>query len=228
MASQDPTSWSRQLLWVEYSINSLPSSSSGLSPFHVCLGYQPPLFATQEAEVGVPSAQAFIKRAWQVWRRTRSALLRVQVGIKRQADRHCCEAPHYTEGQRFWLSTWDIPLKVDDPKLNPRFIGPYTVAKVINQSAVRRVKPFVAEPPDCSPKQPPPPRLVDGSEAFTVRRLLDVRLRSRAVQYLVNWEGCSPEERCWVSARDILDLALITSFRRRRQALPRRNARRHS
>ena len=31
-------------------------SSSGMSPFKCCLGYQPPLFLSQEDEVGVPSA----------------------------------------------------------------------------------------------------------------------------------------------------------------------------
>lgn len=33
MASRNPSSWSQQLLWVEYSHNTLVSSASGLSPF---------------------------------------------------------------------------------------------------------------------------------------------------------------------------------------------------
>lgn len=46
------------------------------------------------------------------------------------------EAPRYVEGQQIWLSTRDIPLKVDAPKMNPRFIGPDTISKVVNRSAV--------------------------------------------------------------------------------------------
>lgn len=95
-------------------------------------------------------------------------------------------APRYVEGQRVRLSTRDIPLKVDAPKMNPRFIGPYTIAKVINPSSVRlnlpatlrrihptfhvsRIKPFVQEALSSIPKAPSPPRMVGGSKVHTIR-----------------------------------------------------------
>lgn len=58
LAAHNPTSWCEQLPWAEYPYNSLPSSSTMLSPFHCCLGNQPPLFSSQESEVSVPSVQA--------------------------------------------------------------------------------------------------------------------------------------------------------------------------
>lgn len=42
LVSQNLASWSKHLMWVEYTHNTLPCSSSGLSPFQ-CV-YQPPLF----------------------------------------------------------------------------------------------------------------------------------------------------------------------------------------
>ncbi|KAF7640703.1 hypothetical protein LDENG_00021870, partial [Lucifuga dentata] len=55
VASRDLSSWSLQLLWVEYAHNTLPSSATGLSPFQYAYGFQPPLFSVEEKEVTCPS-----------------------------------------------------------------------------------------------------------------------------------------------------------------------------
>ncbi|KAI3360101.1 hypothetical protein L3Q82_014421 [Scortum barcoo] len=56
VAAANPSSWSTNLPWIEYSHNSLTSSATGVSPFESSLGYQPPLFSSQEEELAVPSA----------------------------------------------------------------------------------------------------------------------------------------------------------------------------
>eukprot|EP00064_Thunnus_orientalis_P011665 superscaffoldBa00001704_g11696 len=75
MASQNPSSWSSQLLCVEYAHNSLICSATGLYPFQCAYGYQPLLFPTQQKEVSCPSVQAFIRRCRRTWLRARSIVL---------------------------------------------------------------------------------------------------------------------------------------------------------
>ena len=132
MTSQDPPYWSKSLPWVEYAHNSLPTSAICLSPFHCCLGFQLPLFPSQEEEVAVPSAQAFVQRCKRTWSRARTQLLRSLGAFKKQTDRHRSAAPAYKVGQRMMFSTCNLPLKSPCRKLNARFVGPYSISKVIN------------------------------------------------------------------------------------------------
>ncbi len=111
LVAKNPSSWSQQLSMVEYAHNSLPVSSTGLSPFKCSLGYQPPIFPSLESEVAVPSAHAFVQRCHRTWTRARETLLQVGRRIKAKADRHRSKPPVYVVGQRVWLSTKNIPFR---------------------------------------------------------------------------------------------------------------------
>ena len=216
-----PSSWSKDLPWVEYSINTLTCSATGKSPFEASLGYQPPLFSLQESEASVPSVQANFRRCRRVWKEVRAALLRSNERSCRGANRRRTPAPMYQVGQQVYLSSADLPLQVSSKKLAPRYVGPFEIDHVLSPAAVRlrlptpmrhvhpvfhvsKVKPVSSSPLMPSAPAPPPPQMVDGHPQWTVRRLLKVRRRGRGFQYLADWEGYGPEERSWISRRLIM------------------------
>lgn len=237
LVAQSPASWSEHLTWVEYAHNSLPTSATGMSPFHCVFGYQPPVFSESEPEVSVPSAQALVRRCRRIWAAARQTLIRQGDRVKKAADRRRRPAPVYQPGQRVWLSAKDLPLQVESRKLAPRFVGPFPISRIINPAAVRlrlprslrvhptfhvsKIKPAKESAMVPNPKPPPPPRMVEGGPVYTVRKLLAVRKRGRGRQFLVDWEGYGPEERQWVSSSFIVDPDLIRDFYRAHPDIPR-------
>ncbi len=117
LAAHNPSSWCEQLGWAEYTYNSLPSSSTGISPFHCCLGYQPPLFSAQESEISV---QALIKRCQLTWKRVRKTLCKTRKRVC-----HRSKAPRYVCGQRVWLSTRNLPPSVSVAKVSAQIYWPF-------------------------------------------------------------------------------------------------------
>uniref|UniRef100_A0A3P9M1D4 Gypsy retrotransposon integrase-like protein 1 n=1 Tax=Oryzias latipes TaxID=8090 RepID=A0A3P9M1D4_ORYLA len=216
LVSQNPSTWSRHLVWVEYAHNTLPTSATGFSPFKCVFGYEPPLFAALESEVSVPSVHALVHRCRRIWAAARQVLERQQDRVKTAADRRRRPAPDYRPGQKVWLSAKNLNLHVPSRKLAPRFVGPFPITKVINPAAVRlrlprslrvhptfhvsNIKPVVDSSLVPPAEPPPPPRMVGGGPVYTVRKILAVRKRGRGRQFLVDWEGYGPEERQWIAS----------------------------
>ncbi|KAK3560615.1 hypothetical protein QTP86_012141 [Hemibagrus guttatus] len=243
MAANNPSSWSSFVMWAEYAHNTLRSSATGMSPFECQFGYTPSLFPEQEVETAVPSAQQFVKRCRQTWKRARLKLLKVSQQYQHQANRRRRSAPTLRLGQRVWLSTKNIPLRMESRKLSQRFIGPFKISRKVNPVTYRlylpkslKINPTfhvsllkpVLSSPFLAKGNPPPPRIIGGQPAYTVHRVLDVRQVRGSRQYLVDWEGYGPEERSWVPAKDILDPKLIQEFHARKPSHPGRNVRSRS
>ncbi len=145
MAANNPTSWATYIIWAEYAHNTLQPSATGLSPFECQFGYTPPLFHEEESQVDVPSARRFVQRCRQTWRKVRRALLQTSQRYQRQANRRRRTAPNFRAGQRVWLATKNLPLRVETRKLSQKYIGPFRIARKVNPVSYRLFFPIHLE-----------------------------------------------------------------------------------
>ncbi|KAK3547304.1 hypothetical protein QTP86_018825 [Hemibagrus guttatus] len=209
-------SWSQYLGWAECAQNSLRQPSTGLTPFQCVLGYQPPLFPWSAEPSDVPAVDHWFRESERVWDSAHHQLQRALHRRRRTADLQRSDPPAFQSGQKVWLSTRDIRLRLPCRKLSPRFIGPFTILKQINPVTyklqlppgyrihptfhVSLLKPHYpsvssATEPGSGAAEPPLPLLLDDGTAYKVKEILDSRRRGGRLEYLVDWEGYGPEER---------------------------------
>ena len=85
---------------------------------------------------------------------TRMAMTLNRDRVQRVTNQRRVPAPAYRLSQRVWLLARDLPLPTISCKLAPRYVGPYTIDKVINPSALRLTLPPLSQDPPSVPRLP--------------------------------------------------------------------------
>jgi len=139
--------------------------------------------------------------------------------MKKYTDWSRTEAPKYKVGDKVWLSTKNLKLNRPAPKLAERFLGPYEVVEIVSPSAIKlklpvswRKHPVVNvsevrlwKKPTIEGQRavPPAPVEVEGKQEFAVEAIIDARLKRGNLEFLVQWEGFTPDHNTWELASHV-------------------------
>ena len=228
--------WSQLLPLAEFVYNNAKNVSTGMSPFYANYGYHPrhTIRIQQPAGNTNPSADTFIQRLEEIHEELRVHLESAQQTYKDNHDKRVKAPPPFKPGDLVWLNRTNVKTSRPSQKLDVRLLGPFKVLKAVGESKlafrlelppqmrihpvfhVRLLEPYHANKIEGRTQPPPPPEIIDGAEEYVVKEILDSRIIRGKLEYYVDWEGYTAEERTWEPVEH-LDGApdLIAHFHRR-------------
>ena len=228
--------WATWLPVAEFAYNSSTHSSISTTPFEANYGYKPSTPATLDLPATCPSDYASKLQDIHVFIRRQSELAKARQA--EQANKHRRDVT-FQPGDKVMLSSEKLTLKEQpSKKLRDRWLGPFTVEKVVSPVAYRlilpsqmavhptfhvsRLHPAVESPAVFSSRPAamrPIPTAADFSYSarFAVEALLDVRINpetGRSLQFKVRWAAPhnDPALDTWEPLRHVSHLDVFSAF----------------
>ena len=225
--------WEALIPMAEFSYNNNNHTSIGMSPFRANYGFNPAITGTPSSEQCVPAVEQRMASFEKLQSEITASLAEAQESMKIQFNRKVNETPTWKVGDEVWLNSRNIATTRPSPKLDHRWLGPFTIIGKISESAyrlklpesMRQVHPVfhVSQlrkhtPDEISGRtQPEPtPLKINGSDEWEVEDILDRREIRGTLKYLVSWKGFGPSENSWEPEENLDNCgAMIEDFNKR-------------
>ncbi|CAI7854072.1 unnamed protein product, partial [Closterium sp. NIES-54] len=209
------TDWDLHLTAIELAYNSTPHLSTGQPPFYLATGQHPRLPMTPPSHLShAPAAFEFLTSLESAIDAARTSILNAQAKQTHYANTHRKDI-RFKVGDQVLLSTDHLPLlrKGTTRKLAPRFIGPFTVTRVLSPVNyrlqlpsymkihpvfhVQRLRPFRAPSHDCPATRQLPPMFEGSPGLFEVASIAAHRDTPHGREFLVHWKDQPASEDSW-------------------------------
>ena len=207
--------WAEWLAMAEFAFNNKVHTVTKMSSFQVNYGRELRMGFDIRKKGKNEKVEEFVRKIKERYEKVRTALVKSQKEIKRQADRSRKETEEYRVGDKVLISTKDFSMELRKratKKLMEKSIGSYVVKKIVSENivelelpAVLRIHPVVnvrrivkyKEQVKGQKKILPPPIEVAGEKEYEVEEILDMQERRRKTKYLVKWKGYMAEGNMW-------------------------------
>ena len=233
--AEEQDQWSDWLGLAQFAINNCQHSATKFSPFQLTRTYAPRM-GTESHVVKAPAAEEFTTRLSRAY----DNLVKAHAHIFTPTNRHRSDAPAYVVRDQVWLSTDNLRLPRASWKLSERWLGPYSITKLVGTNAVEcrlprsmrihpivnisHVKPYRARLPGQPVTAPGPSNVTeDCDEEYEVERIVDSHYKGKHLEYLVHWKGWSDSDRTWEPVSNLGNATdAVQEFHAAHPAAPRR------
>ena len=175
----------------EFAFNNKVNTAIKSSPFQINYGREPRIGFDIRKKGKNEKAEEFVREMKERDEEARTALVKSQEKMKRQADRSRKEAEEYRVGDKVLISTKNFSIELMKraiKKLTEKFIGSYVVRKIVSENVVElklpallRIHPVVnvrrivkyREQVEGQKKILPSPVEVAGEKEYEVEEILD-------------------------------------------------------
>jgi len=225
--------WSEWLATAEFAFNNKVHTATKTSPFQVNYGREPRIGFDIRKKGKNVKVEEFAREMKDRHEKARSALVRAQEEMKKQADKNRKEVEEYRVGDKVLISMKDFLTELmrrATKKLTEKYIGLYMVKKIVSENVVelellaslrihlvvnvRRIVKY-KEQIEEQKKIPLPPVKVAGEKEYEVEKILNRQERRGKMKYLVKWKGYTVEENMWEKIESLKNaIKMIEEFER--------------
>lgn len=202
--------WDTRLSAAEFAYNNSVNDSTGYTPFFLDCGRHPHTPATLLSGTTRPGYNITSERFLTQWHTDiANAKTNLRAAQERQAKYANMKRRDYTfrVGDKVLLSSKDINIKDLTPKLRLKYLGPWTITKVISSHAYQLDLPLSLQihpvfhvskleryhpSPFPLPREfnrPPPVTTIDGAPAYEVESIVGKTIVDGVLKYEVKWKG---------------------------------------
>ena len=207
--AEEQDSWSNWLGLAQFAINNCQHLAMKFSPFQLTHTYSP-CMGMEHHTVKAPAAEDFTDCLSHAY----DNLVKAHARIFMQTNRHRSDAPAYAVRDQVWLSTNNLCLPHASQKLTERWLGPYSITKLVGSNTIKLrlpcsmcihpvvniscIKPYRTQLPGQPVTAPGPSKVMeDHEEEYEVEYITDSHYKGKCVEYLVHWKGWSDTDQTW-------------------------------
>jgi hypothetical protein len=219
--ANNPHKWSKFLTSAEFIHNSVPHSSTKVSPFSLILGYEPRAYPSLR-KTFLPALEG---RLSSLESARKEALAAHETARRIMMERSSRKFSPWKVGDKVWLEATNLRIPYPSRKLAPKRHGPFEIAQVLSPLMYRlRLPPtwkihdvfhahLLSSYHQTEMHGPsflkPPPDVIDNEEEYEVDHIVSHKGSHGRRLYLTAWKGYPSSENTWEPENNLRHASLI-------------------